>query len=130
MNSKYDIQYLADDHLWSFHGLPCKIVRPRSKPLQVHLNFFLNLASRIRQNKLKKDYTKLLDDYLLPIPKSPYNGTAKLLYVYYAPNKAIRDLDNMTAIIMKCTNDTLVQRGFIVDDNTSCLLYTSPSPRD
>ena len=115
--SKYDITYTEEEHLWSFFGLPVTLHRPRGKPQQVHLNFFINLASRIRQNSLKKAYTKLLADILVPVPASPYSGRVKLLYVYYDPSNHRRDLDNMTTIVMKFTNDALSQYGFILDDN-------------
>lgn len=117
--SQHDIRYYAEDHLWSFKGLPVTLLRPRGKPLQVHLNAFINLASRIRQNSLKQRYTKILEDHLTPAPLQPYNGRVKLLYVYYAPSKHIRDLDNMTGVVMKFTNDALVKSGFLVDDNTA-----------
>lgn len=115
--SKYDIRYLQKDHLWSFKGLPVTLPRPKGKALQVHLNFFVNLANRMSQNSLKKRYTKLLGNILTPTPKSPYPARVKLLYVYYAPSNHIRDLDNMTTIVMKFTNDALVHYGFLIDDN-------------
>lgn len=117
--SQHDIRYLAQDHLWTFEGLPITLLRPRSKAQQVHLNFFTNMANRKAQNTLKQKYTTLLGDYLQPAPKSPYPGRVKCLYVYYAPNRAIRDLSNMTTMVMKFTEDALVKYGFLVDDNTS-----------
>ena len=117
--SHHDIKYTQEDHLWSFFGLPVTLQRPRGKAQQVHLNYFINLGNRMSQNSLKKKYTKLLADILKPVPKSPYDGRIKLLYVYYAPSAHIRDLDNMTSIVMKFTNDALTEYGFIVDDNLS-----------
>ena len=119
--SKHNITYLSSDHLWSFKGLPVTLFRPRGKPIQVHLNAFIDLANRFRQNALKQKYTKLLKNHLVPVPKTPYPGKVKLLYVYYAPSKHRRDLENMTAVVMKFTNDALVDSGFLVDDNTSII---------
>jgi len=60
----------------------------------------------------------LINDYLTPVPPTPYKGKVKFLYVYYAPDLRIRDLDNMTAVVMKFANDSLVKSNFIIDDNT------------
>jgi len=116
--SKHDIVYLAEDHLWSFKGLPVTLPRPRSKSLQATLNFFTNMANRMSQNSMKQRYHALLGPILGSPPPVPYRGKVKLLYVYYAPDKTKRDLDNMTAIVMKFTNDSLVKYGFLEEDNT------------
>ncbi len=117
--SPFDISYKADDLLWTIAGLPITLVRPRGPKWQIHLNSFINLGNRFRQNNYKQTYTVLLKSMLQPVPVSPYTGKVRLLYVYYAPNKIRRDLDNMTSVVMKFTNDALVQYGFLVDDSTS-----------
>lgn len=120
MSSQYDLIYTQEDHLWSFKNLPGTIVRPRAKNHQIHLNYFTDLANRFTQNTLKQQYTDmLLKSYLKPIPSIPYEERAKLLYIYYAPDKRLRDLGNMSTIIMKFTEDALVKAGFIKDDNTN-----------
>lgn len=116
--SQHNIEYLSEDHLWSFKGLPVTLLRPRSSAQQVNLNFFINMGNRMTQSSLKKRYTKLLGSHLKPFPAEPYQGLVKLLYVYYAPDKRVRDLDNMTGLIMKFTNDALTKYGYIEDDNT------------
>lgn len=116
--SQHDIKYLASDHLWSFIGLPGTVRKPKGKPIQVTLNFFINMANRFIQNSAKQKYAKVLDKILVPVPAVPYDKPVKLLYIYYAASSHRRDLDNMTAVLIKFTNDALVNKGFLIDDST------------
>lgn len=116
--SLHDLQYLTSDHLWTIPGIPLKVNKTRGKPDKGDLNSFINIGHRKAQNGVKQRYTKLLQSMFPKEPTEPYSGLVKLLYVYYAPDKRIRDLGNMCALLMKFSEDALVQSGFLTDDNT------------
>ena len=114
----FDLIYKKEDLLWVTDPIPLALKHGRAKPKKADLNSFINLGHRKSQNAVKQAYAKFLQGVLPSPPKEPYNDIVKFLFTYYAPDKRIRDLGNMCALVDKFTSDVVVDLGFITDDST------------
>ena len=115
---KFDLIYKAEDLLWVTQPIPLVLKIGRAKPKKADLNSFTNLGHRKSQNSVKQAYAKYLKNVLPEPPLEPYLDRVKFLFTYMAPDRRIRDLGNMCAMVDKFTSDVVVDLGFIVDDST------------
>ena len=66
-------------------------------------------------NNLKRNYKKTISQHL----DFKFDGEISIHYDYYAPDKRVRDLMNVVSVVDKFFQDTLVDRGCILADDTS-----------
>ena len=66
-------------------------------------------------NNLKRNYKKTISQYL----DFKFDGEISIHYDYYAPDKRVRDLMNVVSVVDKFFQDTLVDKGCILADDTS-----------
>ena len=69
-------------------------------------------------NAVKIKFKKAMEQQILALPNlTDLWGQVKFRYVYYAPNRAIRDLNNVVGVIDKFFADALVELGKLKDDS-------------
>lgn len=66
-------------------------------------------------NNLKRNYKETISQYL----DFKFDGEISIHYDYYAPDKRVRDLMNVVSVVDKFFQDTLVDKGCILADDTS-----------
>jgi len=86
----------------------------KKKRYYLNLNNYRNWHHHV-SNKLKKKYKAMVTD---AFHVSSLDTPCSLLFVYYAPTRAKRDISNVCAIHDKFFSDALVDLWVIPDDNT------------
>ena len=69
-------------------------------------------------NAVKAKFKKVVESQILALPDlTALWGQVRFHYVYYAPDRKLRDLNNVVGVIDKFFGDALVELGRLEDDN-------------
>ena len=89
----------------------------KKPPFRLNLNKYKNSHS-FMINTAKKRFEELIND--MPIEQQ-FKHKVYMAYTVYAGSNRVWDLSNFASIITKFTEDALVRRGVLVDDNRDIL---------
>lgn len=80
------------------------------------------IAHRFTYSKAKKSFSSIMKEQIESF--DPINHTVKIKYTYYAKRNGT-DLDNFVGMTKKFFQDSLVDHGFLPDDNVKYIVANS-----